>query len=75
MILEGLKLMLIGMGIVFFFLILLMVLMIISSAILKQEPVQQKSLALEGDKKFKDLIPIISAAVSAYKSKKKIRGE
>ncbi len=62
--------MLIGMGTVYIFLVLLMILIIISAKIFKKR-VKVNGLAGVADKGFQDVIPVISAAISAYKSKKR----
>lgn len=71
MITEGLKLMVIGMTIVYIFLITLMLLVILSARILKQKassaPDSQPSQA---ERQQDDIVAVISAAISRYKSGK-----
>ncbi len=64
--------MIIGMGIVYIFLILLMVLIMISSRFFKQDlTVQTGAAAVEGKKPDTDLIAVLSAAISAFRSKRR----
>lgn len=71
MITEGLKLMVIGMTIVYIFLITLMLLVILSARILKQKassvPDSQPS---QSERQQDDIVAVISAAISRYKSGK-----
>ncbi len=70
MIAEGFKLMLIGMGTVYIFLVLLMILIMISAKIFKRKVSAQKIPVIK-EKGLQDLIPVISAAIAAYKSRRK----
>jgi Na+-transporting methylmalonyl-CoA/oxaloacetate decarboxylase gamma subunit len=67
---EGLKLTIIGMTIVYIFLILLMVLIMISAKIFKHK-VEFQKVPIEGGKRIRLPIPIISAAIAAYRARKK----
>lgn len=71
MITEGLKLMVIGMTIVYIFLIILMLLVMLSARVFKQEassvPDGQPS---RGVRQQDDIVAVISAAISRYKSGK-----
>lgn len=70
MILEGLKLMIVGMSIVYIFLIILMGLIVLSSRVFKekQAPISpRKNIEPE---KSDDLITVISTAISVYRSRK-----
>lgn len=67
---EGLKLTIIGMTIVYVFLILLMVLIMISSRIFKHR-VEFQKLPVEEGRRMHLPIPIISAAIAAYRSRRK----
>ena len=70
MILEGLKLMVVGMSIVYIFLIILMGLIILSSKIFRESPVPtvtNKNIKTENNN---DLITVISTALSVFKSRK-----
>lgn len=72
MVIEGLKLMVIGMTIVYIFLIILMLLVILSARLLKRRSVSVSpaSTAATGDQDS-DLIAVISAAISRYRAGKK----
>ena len=67
---EGVKLTIIGMTIVYVFLILLMVLIMISAKIFKQR-VEFQKVPVEEGRRTHIPIPIISAAIAAYRSKRK----
>lgn len=71
MVIEGLKLMVIGMTIVFLFLIVLMLLVILSARLFKQggASVPKTTSAPVADQES-DLIAVISAAISRYRSGK-----
>lgn len=75
MILEGLKLVIIGMGIVFIFLSILMLSMIVTAKLLRQDiEVQKDALnigALEAKSTEGSLIPILSAAIAAFRARRK----
>lgn len=67
---EGLKLTIIGMTIVYIFLVLLMVLIMISAKIFKQK-VEFQKIPIEEGKGLHPPIPVISAAIAAYRARKK----
>jgi Na+-transporting methylmalonyl-CoA/oxaloacetate decarboxylase gamma subunit len=67
---EGLKLTIIGMTIVYVFLILLMALIMVSAKIFKRRVGFQKAPVQEG-RRMHLPIPIISAAIAAYRARKK----
>jgi Na+-transporting methylmalonyl-CoA/oxaloacetate decarboxylase gamma subunit len=67
---EGLKLTIIGMTIVYVFLILLMVLIMISARIFKHR-VEFQRLQVEEGRRMHLPIPVISAAIAAYRSRRK----
>ncbi|MFQ5786438.1 MAG: hypothetical protein ACE5H1_00500 [Thermodesulfobacteriota bacterium] len=69
-IIEGLKLMLIGMGIVYIYLVLLMILIIVSAKMFKHRVDLQKISGVR-DKGLQEVIPVISAAIAVYKSRRK----
>jgi len=72
MIIEGLKLMVLGMVIVYVFLIVLMILVIISSRIFKGHAMTAPSANVSSAKRAdEDLIAVLSAAISAYRNKDK----
>jgi len=72
MIVEGLKLMVIGMAIVYVFLIVLMLLIILSSRIFKGKVMATPSSKLtSATKSADDLIAVLSAAISSYRNRKK----
>ena len=70
MILEGVKLMIVGMSIVYIFLIILMGLIVLSSKIFKENPVPTVTNKNIKPEKNNDLITVISTAVSVYRSRK-----
>lgn len=69
-IIEGLKLMLIGMGIVYVYLVLLMFLIIVSAKMFEHR-VDVKKMSGVRDKGLQGVIPVISAAIDVYKSRRK----
>lgn len=71
MVIEGLKLMVIGMTIVFLFLIVLMLLVMLSARVFKHgaASVPKTASAPVADQES-DLIAVISAAISRYRSGK-----
>jgi len=72
MILEGLKLMVLGMAIVYIFLIILMLFVILSSKLFKGKAMATPSSNINSSTKSDgDLIAILSAAVSSYRNRKK----
>lgn len=71
MVIEGLKLMVIGMTIVFLFLIVLMLLVILSARLFKQGAASvPKVTSAPAAGQESDLIAVISAAISRYRSGK-----
>jgi len=71
MILEGLKLMVLGMAIVYIFLIILM-LLFLSSKLFKGKAMATPSSGISPSAKSTDnLIAVLSAAVSSYRNRKK----
>ena len=72
MILEGLKLMLLGMVIVYIFLIVLMIFVFLSSRIFKGSAVPAPSTGVSTASKSADeLVAVLSAAISSYRNRKK----
>ncbi len=72
MILEGLKLMVLGMVIVYIFLIVLMIFVFLSSRIFKGSVLASSSPAVSTSSKSADeLVAVLSAAVSSYRNRKK----
>ena len=72
MILEGLKLMVLGMAIVYIFLIVLMVFVFLSSRIFKGSAVTAPSSGAGTTSKSADeLVAVLSAAISSYRNRKK----
>ncbi|MGI9534479.1 MAG: OadG family protein [Thermodesulfobacteriota bacterium] len=70
MILEGFKLMVLGMVIVYVFLIILMVLVIISAKVFKGHALTTSYSHISSAKKADDdLIAVLSAASSAYRNR------
>lgn len=70
MILEGIKLMIVGMSIVYIFLIILMGLIVLSSRIFKEKPAPIATGKNIEPEKNDDLITAISTAISVYISRK-----
>ena len=70
MIFEGLKLMIIGMVIVYIFLITLMLCVMISSRIFKDRDTPTTTSPRKKSLKNDELIAVVSAAVQAFKAKK-----
>ena len=72
MILEGLKLMVLGMVIVYLFLIILMFLVILSSKLFKVKATATQSSGISTSvQSANDLIAVLSAAVSSFRNRKK----
>lgn len=72
MILEGLKLMVLGMVIVYIFLIVLMIFVVLSSRLFKGKVMATPSAGIKPSaKSADDLIAVLSAAVSSYRNRKK----
>lgn len=69
MILEGVKLMVIGMSIVYVFLLVLMISVMLSAKLFKDSDVHAPSDPGASRKSRRDVIPVIAAAVAAYKAK------
>lgn len=69
MILEGVKLMVIGMAIVYIFLLVLMVSVMLSAKLFKDSDVRAPSGPVASKKARRDVIPVIAAAVAAYRAK------
>lgn len=67
---EGLKLTIIGMSIVYIFLILLMALIVISAKIFKKR-VEFQKVPVQDRRRMHLPVPIISAAIAAYRARKK----
>ena len=70
MIVEGFKLMIIGMVIVYVFLITLMFLVILTSKFFKGKPSATTPTTSAGKTDGGELTAVISAAIAAYRSKK-----
>ncbi len=71
MIIEGLKLMVIGMTIVYIFLIILMLLVILSARLLRNRSVSvSPDTTVETSGRDSDIVAVISAAISRYRSGK-----
>lgn len=70
MIVEGFKLMIIGMVIVYIFLITLMFLVMLTSKFFKGKPSAATPTRTAGKSDGNELIAVISAAIAAYRSKK-----
>ncbi len=71
MILEGVKLMILGMGIVCIFLLILMVLIQLSSVVFRENAtIPKSSVAIGAKTPDHNLVTILSAAITAYRSKK-----
>lgn len=72
MIVEGLKLMVLGMAIVYIFLIILMILVILSSKLFKAKAAATPPSGISPSvQSTDDLIAVLSAAVSSYRNRKK----
>ncbi len=72
MILEGFKLMVLGMVIVYIFLIVLMIFVVLSSKLFKGRAMAATSSGMSPSSKSADeLIAVLSAAVSSYRNRKK----
>ena len=71
MIIEGLKLMVLGMAVVYLFLIILMLLTVLSSKLFKGHSVVSQSPNLPSTKPGDDIIAVISAAIASFRNKKK----
>ncbi len=69
MILEGVKLMVIGMVIVHVFLLVLMLSVILSARLFKDSGARASSDAATSTKSRRNVIPVIAAAVAAYRAK------
>lgn len=69
MILEGVKLMVIGMAIVFVFLLVLMLSVMLSAKLFKDSDKPEPSGHGVSKKSRRDIIPVIAAAVAAYRAK------
>lgn len=69
MILEGVKLMVIGMAIVYVFLLVLMLSVMLSAKLFKDSDARASSGSAASRRSRKDVIPIIAAAVAAYRAK------
>lgn len=70
MIVEGFKLMIIGMVIVYIFLITLMFLVMLTSRFFKGKPSAVTPARTAGKTDGNELIAVISAAIAAYRSRK-----
>ena len=69
MILEGVKLMVIGMSIVYVFLLVLMLSVMLSAKLFKDSATRVSSDAGASRKSRRDVVPVIAAAVAAYRAK------
>ena len=69
MILEGVKLMVIGMAIVYVFLLVLMLSVMLSAKLFKDSDVRAPSDSGPSTKSRRDVIPVIATAVAAYRAK------
>lgn len=69
MIIEGLKLMVLGMVIVCVFLTVLMVLIHLSAKVIKKYTPLPTSSSYSASARNNDLIAVLSAAISAYRNK------
>ena len=69
MILEGVKLMVIGMAIVYAFLLVLRLSVMLSAKLFKDSDAPAPSDTGASRKSRKDVIPVIAAAVAAYRAK------
>ena len=71
MIIEGLKLMVLGMVIVYVFLIVLMILVNISAKVFKGSTLTGLSTVSSAKKAEDELIAVLSAAITAYRKRTK----
>lgn len=69
MILEGVKLMVIGMAIVYVFLLVLMLSVMLSAKLFKDSDTSAPPDPGASAKSRRDVIPVIAAAVAAYRAK------
>ncbi len=69
MILEGVKLMVIGMATVFVFLLVLMLSVMLSAKLFKDSDARAPSGPGASKKSGRKVIPVIAAAVAAYRAK------
>ena len=69
MILEGVKLMVIGMIIVYVFLLVLMLSVMLSAKLFKDSDARVSSDTGASQGSRKNVVPVIAAAVAAYKAK------
>ncbi len=69
MILEGVKLMVLGMAVVYIFLLVLMLSVMLSAKLFKDSDARVSSDTGASTKSRRDVIPVIAAAVAAYKAK------
>lgn len=69
MILEGVKLMVIGMSIVYVFLLVLMLSVMLSAKLFKDSDARVSSDSAVPQRSRRDVIPVIAAAVAAYRAK------
>ena len=69
MILDGVKLMVIGMAIVYVFLLVLMLSVMLSAKLFKDSDARASSDSEAPQRSRRDVIPIIAAAVAAYRAK------
>ena len=71
MIIEGLKLMVLGMAVVYLFLIILMLLTVVSSKLFKGHSVVSQSPNVSSTGQGDDILAVISAAIASFRKKKK----
>lgn len=71
MIIEGLKLMVIGMAIVYLFLVILMILIMFSAKVFKSGTLATTPYQSSSKTSDSELIAVVSAAISAYRAKRK----
>lgn len=69
MILEGAKLMVIGMVIVYIFLLVLMLSVMLSAKLFKDSGARASSDAKASTSSRRNVLPVIAAAVAAYRAK------
>ena len=69
MILAGVKLMVIGMAIVYVFLLVLMLSVMLSAKLFKDSDARESSDTGASPRSRKDVVPVIAAAVAAYRAK------